>query len=209
VKMRVIGILIAAATTVGSAAMAQGPMAQDPQAMGQPPGSMPEPPPPPQAAPSDYYAPAPVAVAAPAPAGQWVYTNQYGWVWMPYGANYTYVAGGNVAYSYAFYPHFGWRWLASPWVLGFGPSPYWGRPGPVHFAWYGHPHFRGYAPRVVYNRPVFRATVAPHVVYQGHPGHGAPGGNQGWRGGGGRSHGGGGNSHGGGGNSHGGGWHHR
>src|ERR1700737_4895159 len=26
----------------------------------------------------------------PGPSGQWVYTDQYGWVWMPYGAQYVY-----------------------------------------------------------------------------------------------------------------------
>jgi hypothetical protein len=189
VKTRMIGVLIAAATTVGSAAMAQEPAAPDYQVAGQPPAPMPQPPPPPQAAPYDY-APAPEAVApAPGPSGQWVYTNQYGWVWMPYGANYTYVPGGNVAYSYAFYPHFGWRWISSPWVLGFGPSPYWGRPGPVHFAWYGRPSFRGYAPRAVaygYGRPVFHGNPAPRVVFRGSPVYRAPAVHAGWRGGGGQ-----------------------
>jgi hypothetical protein len=167
VKTRFLGILIAAATTVGSAALAQ-PMTQDPRMAGAPPASMPPPPPPPQVEAYEY-APAPVAVAAQAPAGQWVYTNQYGWVWMPYGADYTYVAGANAAYSYAYYPRFGWRWIAAPWVLGVGPTPNWGRPGPVHFAWYGRPAFHGYASRPVYGRPFGRAGVAPHVVARSQP----------------------------------------
>src|SRR6185295_4909704 len=29
------------------------------------------------------------SAAQPAAAGQWVYTSEYGWVWMPYGAQYT------------------------------------------------------------------------------------------------------------------------
>src|SRR5512141_2804619 len=29
--------------------------------------------------------PAPATLPAAAPSGQWVYTSQYGWVWMPYG----------------------------------------------------------------------------------------------------------------------------
>jgi hypothetical protein len=165
VNKRVIGILIAAATTAGSAAMAQeGPEYQ--------PLAMPAPPPPPQVAPADYGAVA--TVAAPAPSGQWVYTNQYGWIWSPYDSNYTYVAGPGAAYTFAFYPHFGWRWMASPWVLGVGPSPFWGRLGPSRYAWYGHPGFRGFAPRGGwYGRPGVRvgmsAGLAYHPVYRAAP----------------------------------------
>jgi hypothetical protein len=159
----VLGVLIAATTTLASTAFAQQPVPPDYQTMRQPPAPMPQLPPPPeaqqaeppayypaaqQARPPAYYpAPAAVTVAAPAPSGQWVYTNQYGWVWMPYGANYTYVTAHDVAFTYAYYPHFGWRWIAAPWVMGMGPSPRWGHHGPVHFAWYGHPRFRGFAPR--------------------------------------------------------------
>src|SRR4051812_15365813 len=132
------------------------------------PPSIPAPPPPPQAAPADYYA---AAAPAPAPSGQWVYTNQYGWVWMPYGANYTYVAGPGVAYSYTYYPRFGWRWVSAPWVIGYGPSPFWGRLGPSRFAWYGHPGFRGYAHGGWSGRPVFRSPVA-HVAWHGGGFHG-------------------------------------
>src|SRR5665811_1632972 len=32
-----------------------------------------------------------------AAAGQWVYTDQYGWIWMPYGTQYTYE--GSSAYD--------------------------------------------------------------------------------------------------------------
>jgi hypothetical protein len=174
VKTRFLGFLVAAVTTVGSAAWAQEPQvpAYD-QSMGQPPASMPEPPPPPQyqeAAPAPAYAPT-VTVASPAADGQWVYTNQYGWVWMPYGANYTYVAGPGVAYSYTYYPRFGWRWVSAPWVIGYGPSPFWGRLGPSRFAWYGHPGFRGYAHGGWSGRPVFRSPVA-HVAWHGGGFHG-------------------------------------
>jgi hypothetical protein len=173
VKKTVLGVLTAAATMLGSAAFAQAPAGYDPQSMGQPP-AMPEPPPPPeaQAAPPAYAAPQ--AYAAPAPSGQWVYTNQYGWVWMPYGESYTYVTANEVAYTYAYYPRFGWRWISSPWVVGYGPSPFWGRLGPVHFAWYGHPRFHGYASRGAWSgRPVYHAA-AP-AAWHGRFGHG------GWR----------------------------
>ena len=91
-------------------------------------------PPPPPAEPS--------APAAPPPSGQWTYTSQYGWLWMPYDQAYTYVyADSDVSYEYVYYPAFGWRWVASPWVLGFGPSPFWGVRGRVGFAWYAHPWF--------------------------------------------------------------------
>src|SRR5262245_9047257 len=54
------------------------------------------PPPLPPPAPAVAAAPvAPVVVAQPPAAapidGQWVYTEQYGWVWMPYAQAYTYV----------------------------------------------------------------------------------------------------------------------
>jgi hypothetical protein len=181
VKTTAIRVLIAAATTLGSsAAFAQAPPAPPTWA----PPAMPEPPPPPQepaAAPQAYVPPAPAALhayaapppAAPyayatapvAPAGQWVHTRQYGWIWMPYGPSYTYVAGRHVAYTYAYYPRSGWRWVSAPWVMNVGPTPFWGRLGPSRFAWYGNPGFRG---RVVEHggwraRPVPRRH-APHVT---------------------------------------------
>jgi hypothetical protein len=98
-------------------------------------------PPPPAASPAVAAAPAPIRTAS---SGQWMYTRQYGWVWAPYDQRYTYVAGNaSVAQTYVYYPAFGWRWVASPWVLGLGPAPLWGRLGPGRFAWYAHPWFRG------------------------------------------------------------------
>jgi len=89
--------------------------------------------------------PAAGANAAPAPsnaAGEWVYTTQYGWVFMPYEQQYTHVVeDGGVAHEFVFYPSFGWRWVVAPWVLGVGPHPYFAH-GPVHFAWYARPWFR-------------------------------------------------------------------
>src|SRR3954465_7066590 len=61
--------------------------------------------------------PAATAASAPVPAGQWTYTTQSGWIWTPYAQSYTYVYdGSDVAYSYVYYPAFGWRWVSSPWV---------------------------------------------------------------------------------------------
>jgi hypothetical protein len=79
---------------------------------------------------------------APATTGQWVYTTQNGWLWMPYGQSYTYVnADTSLAYEYVYYPAFGWHWVSAPWVLGIGPSPYWGGHGYARFAWHAHPWF--------------------------------------------------------------------
>lgn len=101
--------------------------------------------------------------------GQWVYTQQYGWVWIPYAREYTYIAPEGYPYSYVYYPTAGWCWVYSPWVFGWGPGPYWGFYGPMHFAWYARPWFA---------RPYYRGG------YWGHPysGHGYWGG--GFRGGG-------------------------
>ncbi len=80
----------------------------------------------------------------PALSGQWVYTDQYGWVWMPYADAYTYVPpdGYGEPYMYLYYPAFGWTWVVAPWVWGWGPWPHFGIYGPLHFAWYGHGWWR-------------------------------------------------------------------
>jgi hypothetical protein len=97
--------------------------------------------------------PAPPAEAAPsreaaAPAGQWVYTSQYGWVWMPYGDAYAYVPpGGGAPNMYVYYPVVGWTWVIAPWVWGWGPMPYFGVYGWYGYGWYGYGygHWYGYA----------------------------------------------------------------
>jgi hypothetical protein len=70
--------------------------------------------------------------------GQWVCTSQYGWVFMPYGAQYAYdsIEADRYPYAYVYYPGFGWVWVAAPWVWGEGPYPYFGGSGPWRFAWY-------------------------------------------------------------------------
>jgi hypothetical protein len=84
----------------------------------------------------------PVVVAAPVtPAGQWVYTRQYGWLYMPYAQNYTYVPPAGPPSMFVYYPARGWRWVHAPWIVGVGPVPYWGPHGYVRFAWYARPWF--------------------------------------------------------------------
>jgi hypothetical protein len=89
--------------------------------------------------------------------GQWVYTSQYGWVWMPYGQRYvdegTY--GAASPYQYVYCVGVGWSWVAAPWLWGWGAYPYFGVWGPSHFAWYrglyrsgyGWGRYRGGSPR--------------------------------------------------------------
>ena len=125
---------------------------------GQPPGATASAAPAPQA-------PAPQASAAAPISGQWSYTTQYGWVYLPYSQSYTYVnPDGTVAYEYAYYPSRGWGWVESPWVLGGGPRPYWGGYGYAHFAWYAHPWFHGGA--------YYRGGYGYHAGW-GHPVHAA------------------------------------
>jgi len=99
------------------------------------------------------------APASPPPnqTGQWVYTSQYGWVWMPYGQQYvdegTY--GAASPYQYVYCVGLGWSWVAAPWLWGWGAYPYFGVWGPSHFAWYrglyrsgyGWGRYRGGSPR--------------------------------------------------------------
>lgn len=86
--------------------------------------------------------PPPATQPAPTATGQWVYTAQHGWIWIPYGQSYTYVtADSSLAYEYVYYPAFGWHWVLSPWVLGVGPAPFWGVHGYGRFAWHAHPWF--------------------------------------------------------------------
>ena len=79
-------------------------------------------------------------VAQPAtPAGQWVYTSQYGWVWMPYGTSYTYLpSNGGTPNMYVYYPAVGWSWVIAPWVWGWGAMPWFGYAGWGGYPWYGY-----------------------------------------------------------------------
>ena len=143
------------ALVLGLATSEQNAVPQPPSPGVAPPPSEPEPseaPPPP----AEQFTPAPAPqessppVAPPSgpsrvvPDGQWVYTNQYGWVWMPHAKQYTYIPGDPRVFPdvYVYYPVYGWRWVVAPWVYGYGPAPYWGVWGPRYFAWYAHPWFR-------------------------------------------------------------------
>jgi len=102
------------------------------------------PPPPPSRVPTP-----PAGVTAPttqeAPQGQWVYTAQYGWVWMPYGDRYTHVVvEDDTALMYLYYPVVGWCWVDAPWLWGWGPRPHFGIYGTLHFGWWGHGYGRWY-----------------------------------------------------------------
>lgn len=135
-----------------------------------PPSPPDTPPPPPQDA---QASPAP-----PGASGQWVYTQQYGWLWMAYGDAYAYVppSGTGEPYAYVYYPFYAaWTWVAAPWIWGWGPWPYFGVYGPYHYAWYHHGWWRypthwHYAPAGVFHagRPGYYAAH-PAV-----PAHGIP-----------------------------------
>lgn len=129
---------------------------------------------------------APVQPTSPAPqaGGQWAYTAQYGWVWVPSDASTTTVE--DQPYAYLYTPSYGWTWYASPW--GFG-VPYFHGPR----VW-GHPYFGarpfGYAPRGVVGPRVFAPRIgapfaAPHGGGAFHGGgggfHGGGGGHGGHR----------------------------
>jgi hypothetical protein len=90
--------------------------------------------------------PAPAQSSAPraVPEGQWVYTQQYGWVWMPYGDAFTYVPpdGYGEPYEYVYATPYGWTWVVAPWVWGWGPWPFFGVHGAFRFAWFGHGWWR-------------------------------------------------------------------
>jgi hypothetical protein len=102
-----------------------------------------------------------------APAGQWVYTQQYGWLWMPYGSNYTYVPpNGGTPDMYAYYPSVGWTWLVAPWIWGWGAAPYWGAYGPWGYGWYGY----GYGRWFGWGQP----WVGRPCFWHGGVWHGAP-----------------------------------
>jgi hypothetical protein len=124
--------------------------------------------------------PAPSAQAAPsapgtAPSGQWVYTEQYGWIWMPYGDAYSYVPPGGAGepYEYVYYPSYGWTWVVAPWIWGFGAWPYFGVYGAVHFGWYGSGYWR--TPWLWHYRPAPAPVHLPGTVAYGGGLRAAPG----------------------------------
>jgi hypothetical protein len=115
----------------------------------------------------------PAEPAAEMPSGQWAFTSQYGWVWMPYAQAYTYVPEIGDPYMYVFYPSFGWRWVVAPWVFGWGPLPYWGNWGVTRFAWHAHPWFHAREYRGHYQSPRWSGGYHPSERHFGtaRPGH--------------------------------------
>jgi hypothetical protein len=102
-----------------------------------------------------------------------VHTAQYGWVYMPYGDQYAHAhPGGAYAYAYVYYPAFGWRWLAAPWIIGSGPYPYFGARGPFAYSWYGGLHRAGHPWGAHYARLHDRPWVGPRAVVPARPAHG-------------------------------------
>jgi hypothetical protein len=108
-----------------------------------------------------------VAVAPPPASGQWVYTAQYGWVWMPHAAAYTYLPAGAYPDMYLYVPAYGWRWVVAPWVWGIGPRPYFGVYGFARFPWYGRGYGRWYG---FHGGPVWAGRGRGHPGWSG-PGH--------------------------------------
>jgi hypothetical protein len=96
--------------------------------------------------------PTSTATVTPAPApprGQWVYTADYGWIWVPDGT--TTVVVDDVPYAYLYTPTYGWTWYVSPW----GPGPF------VVGPWVWH----------AWRPPVWHGWVAlPHVIVRIGPG---------------------------------------
>lgn len=114
----------------------------------------------PQQSPPQQYAPAPQQYTPPPPqpaqpaanswvysypSGQWVYSSDRGWIWVPAGASATLVDG--VPYTYLYTAGSGWNWYVSPW--GFGPYRFgaWARrpwyPPGWRGGWVASPRIRG------------------------------------------------------------------
>ncbi|HXJ80872.1 MAG TPA: hypothetical protein VMS64_19610 [Candidatus Methylomirabilis sp.] len=167
-------ILISTLLCIPAIARAQAnfPIGAETEVSPEQPPPMAEPPPPSQtpAPPSQ-----PPAVAQPELPGQWIYTQQYGWIWMPYADAYTSIppGGSGEPYAYVYYPSQGWTWVVAPWVWGIGPWPYFGAYGPARFAWYGHGWWRSpwrwhYAPVAYRGFAVHGVRPAPHVGFAPH-----------------------------------------
>ena len=79
-----------------------------------------------------------VVVQQAAPAGQWVFTSQYGWIWMPHGNSFTHLPStGGTPNMFVFYPAVGWTWVIAPWVWGWGAMPWFGWAGWGGYPWFG------------------------------------------------------------------------
>jgi hypothetical protein len=168
----------------------------------------PAPPPPPTEAPPSPQAQAPqdqpdVQQSAPSAGGQWVYSQTYGWIWVPGGT--TSYSVNSEPYVYLYTPSYGWTWYASPW--GWGPffvgpwvhrafvphvwfGSHWGAPPAVHYGGFGGAHYH-YGP-AFHGAPAYHSAPAFHGAPTYHaPAVHAPAAHGGYGGG----HGGGGGGH--------------
>ncbi len=133
--------LILVAALLGFAARAQEMPVQDapPQdapAQAQPPTPAPKDPPPPP--PRERPAPPTTSPEADRDGGQWVYTEQHGWVWMPYGDDSIHVSDdGGPPHMYVYVHDDGWCWVLAPWLWGWGPRPWFGPLGYHRYGWWG------------------------------------------------------------------------
>jgi hypothetical protein len=84
------------------------------------------------------------SVARAGPTGQWVFTHQYGWLWMAHDDAYWYAppSGRGHPHAYVYVPNKGWDWVDAPWVWGIGPRPSFGPSGPWRFGWYRAGYWR-------------------------------------------------------------------
>jgi hypothetical protein len=100
----------------------------------------PPPPPPPEQPIAVVPESATPSTPGPAAYGQWVFTSQYGWVFMPWSDRYTSLPPDDYGdpYQYLYEPTVGWTWVVAPWIWGWGPWPYFGPWGPARFGWWGH-----------------------------------------------------------------------
>jgi hypothetical protein len=115
--------------------------------------------------PAPVYSPASAVVqAGPVVAGgEWAFTSQYGWVYMPYDSRYV-VAYASRPYAYVYCSGFGWRWLAAPWVVGSGPYPYFAGRGPFTYDWYRSLHRAGHPMALHYAELGRRPWGGPRTV---------------------------------------------
>lgn len=106
---------------------------------------------------------APPAPPQPQPAysmttmGHWVYTTEYGWIWVPTDAGTVLYSG--VPYAYLYTPTNGWTWYVSPWGPGRYHSGQW-----VRHAWHPRAPRPWVAPPAVSVRlEPSRRVAQPHV----------------------------------------------
>jgi hypothetical protein len=111
------------------------------------------------------------------PTGSWVYTTDYGWVWVPAGSIAAEAEG--VPYTYLYTPSYGWTWYVSPW--GWGPYHYglwvrhpW-RPVGWRYGWVARPHVVvGFGGHPVFVNHMYAGPRRGYVVHGGgYVSHGA------------------------------------